>query len=85
MSITMKKLAAALSRFFDTSRWREIETAPFDRELELAVIDGEVRPVGGFCLRHGDDWFDAETLRPIQITATHWRSRWPLLFAVSCC
>ena len=83
--IVMKRLAAALLRVFDTSRWRDIETAPFDRELELGVIDGEIRTVGGFCLRHGDDWLDAETLKPVQVTATHWRSRWPVIFPVSCC
>jgi hypothetical protein len=83
--IAMKKLMAALLGFLDSSQWRDIETAPFDRELELAVIDGEVRPIDVFCLRHGDDWFDAETLKPIKVTATHWRSRWPLIFPVSCC
>lgn len=67
----MKRFAAALSRLLETSRWRDIETAPSDRELELAVIDSEVRPIGGFCLRHGNDWLDAETLRPIKVTATH--------------
>jgi hypothetical protein len=81
----MKNLLAALCRFLDTSRWRDIETAPSDRELELANIDGEVRLVAGFCLRHGGDWFDAETLRPIEVSATHWRRRWPVLFPVSCC
>ena len=84
-SIVMKKLAAALFRVLDTSRWRDIETAPFDRELELAVIDGEIRTVGRFCLRHGDDWLDVETLKPIKVTATHWRFRWPVIFPVSCC
>lgn len=84
-SIVMKKLAAALFRLLDTSRWRDIETAPFGRELELAIIDGEMRAVGGFCLRHGDDWLDAETLKPVKATATHWRFRWPVIFPVSCC
>lgn len=83
--MTMKKLAAMLSRLFDPSQWRDIETAPSDRELELAVIDGEVRPIGVFCLRHGDDWLDAETLRPIKVTATHWRFRGPVVFPISCC
>jgi len=81
----MKKLIAALGRLLDTSRWQDIETAPFDRELEVAVIDGDIRTAGVFCLRHGDAWFDAETLRPIKVTATHWRSRWPLILPVSCC
>ena len=83
--MAMKKLAAVLSRLFEPSQWRDIETAPSDRELELAVIDGEVRPIGVFCLRHGDDWLDAETLRPINVTATHWRFRWPMIFPASCC
>lgn len=81
----MQRLLVTLTRFLDTSQWRDIESAPFDRELELAVIDGEVRPISRFCLRHRDGWLDAETLRPIKLTATHWRSRWPLIFPVSCC
>jgi hypothetical protein len=83
--MAMKRLVSALFRLLDASRWREIETAPFDRELELAVIDGEVRPVSGFCLRHGDGWLDAETLRPIRVTATHWRFRWSVILPASCC
>jgi hypothetical protein len=83
--IMMKTLTSALYRFLDTSQWREIETAPFDRELELAIIDGDVCRTGGFCLRHKDNWLDAETLRPIEVTATHWRLRWPIFFPVSCC
>lgn len=81
----MKRFGVALIRFLDRSGWREIATAPFDRELELAVIDGAVRRTGVFCLRQGDDWLDAETLRPINVTATHWRFRWPLIFPYSCC
>jgi hypothetical protein len=83
--ITMKKLAAALFRLLDAPRWRDIQSAPFDRELELAVIEGDVCRVGGFCLRHGDDWLDAETLNPIKVNATHWRFRWPILLPASCC
>jgi hypothetical protein len=81
----MKRIAAALVRLFDGSRWRGIESAPFDRELELAVIDGDVRPIGVFCIRHGDDWLDAETLMPVRVAATHWRFRWPIIFPVNCC
>lgn len=84
-STDMKRLAAALFRLLDNSQWREIGTAPCGRELELAVIDGELCTIGGFCLRHGDTWLDAETLRPVKVTATHWRSRWPVIFPVSCC
>ena len=31
-----------LSRVFGASEWQDIATAPFDRELELAVIDSDV-------------------------------------------
>jgi hypothetical protein len=81
----VKTLAAALSRLFDTSLWRDIKTAPFDRELELGIDDGEVRPVAGSYFRHETDWFDAETLTPIKVNATHWRSRWSVIVPVSCC
>jgi len=37
------------------------------------------------CVRHGDGWLDAETLRPIKITATHWRFRPPAFLPMSCC
>ena len=74
-----------LSRAFGASEWREIATAPFDRELELAVIDGHVGVLDVSCLRHGDGWLDAETLKPVHIAATHWRFRqWGFLPA-SCC
>ena len=79
----MHRLAALLSRFVSASEWRDIATAPFDREIELAVIDGNAGVLR--CVRHGDRWLDAETLRPIQVTATHWRFR-PLAFVpMSCC
>ena len=81
----MKKLVAALFRLLDAPQWRDIQSAPFDREIELATIDDDGCRVSGFCLRHEGDWFDAETLRPIQVTATHWRFRWPVIFPVSCC
>jgi len=81
----MKSLTAALSRFFNRSGWRGIETARFDREIDLAVIDGNTELLGICCIRHADDWLDAETLKPIKVTATHWRFRWPLIFPVSCC
>lgn len=81
----MKRLVAALFRLLDTSRWQKIETAPCGRVLQLATIDGEVHPLEGFCLRHGDTWLDAETLRPVKVTATHWRAQWPVIFPASCC
>jgi hypothetical protein len=40
---------------------------------------------GRSCLRHGDGWLDTETLRPVEITATHWRYRPPPIQPMSCC
>lgn len=76
---------ARLSRLLRVVEWREIATAPFDREIELAVIDGDVGVLEGSCIRHGDGWLDAETLRPMTVAATHWRYRSPAMLPLSCC
>jgi hypothetical protein len=74
-----------LSRVFGAFEWQDIATAPFDRELELAVIDSHVGVLDCSYLRHGDGWLDAENLRPVDIAATHWRfRRWGFL-PVGCC
>ena len=80
----MNRLIAILSRLL-APQWREIATAPFDREIELAVIDDHVGLIEGSRLRHGDGWLDAETLLPVTVTATHWRYRRSLLLPMSCC
>jgi hypothetical protein len=80
----MRWLITLLSRLVNASEWHDIASAPFDREIELATMDGNVGVLVR-CVRHGDGWLDAETLRPIKITATHWRFR-PLAFLpMSCC
>lgn len=66
------------------SEWREIATAPLHRELELAQIGNEVGALG-FAVRYADGWLDAETLRPVTVTATHWRYRQPGILPFSCC
>ena len=81
----MRRLIVLLSRLFSAPEWREIATAPFDREIELAVIGDHVGLLEGSCLRHGEGWLDAETLRPMQMTATHWRYRRLLMLPMSCC
>ena len=79
----MAWLNSLLTRLAGTS-WREIATAPFDREIELAVISGEVGMLR-CCIRHGDNFLDAETLRPVEIEATHWRFRQAVILPVTCC
>jgi hypothetical protein len=81
----MNWVAALLSRIVSASEWRDIATAPFDRAIELAVIDGSVGVLNFPCLRHGEAWFDAETLKPVSVAATHWRYLQPAILPVSCC
>lgn len=55
--------------------WQPASTAPYDRDLELAVIDraGEHALVFA-CRRTGADmWIDALTGRLIEVHPTHWR------------
>lgn len=80
----MNRLKAFLSRLL-RNEWREIKSAPFDREIEVACINGDMNVSRSLCLRHGDGWLDAETLRPVEITATHWRYRWLVMLPMSCC
>ncbi|TYL83640.1 hypothetical protein FXB38_17785 [Bradyrhizobium cytisi] len=81
----MNWIADLWSRLPSPPGWREIATAPFDREIELAVIGDHVALLNRACLRHGNGWLDAETLRPVTVTATHWRYRTPTTLPMSCC
>ena len=80
----MKRVLSLLSRLLRND-WREIATAPFDRAIEVATIDGNTSVPGGSCLRHGDGWLDTETLRPVEIRATHWRYRRAVMRPMNCC
>jgi len=56
--------------------WKPIDTAPFDRDLELAVIDSRGTHLVAFaCRRLTDDgWLDVETNKQVYyIRPTHWR------------
>jgi hypothetical protein len=50
-----------------------ISSAPFDREIELAIIDDEFGLVGFSCPAMATGWLDQATLQPVKVTATHWR------------
>ena len=54
--------------------WLSIDTAPFDQDLELAVIDqsgehGLVFP----CRRALRGWIKSDTGEPVDVHPTHWR------------
>jgi len=55
--------------------WHKIPTAPFDRDLELAVIDenGVVHAIAFPCRRILGGWIRAQTMRQIDLRPTHWR------------
>jgi hypothetical protein len=54
--------------------WHEVSTAPFDRDLELAVIDTTgVHPIAFPCRRVLGGWIKAESTKRICVRPTHWR------------
>lgn len=54
--------------------WQSISTAPFDRDLELAVIDGDGPHALVFpCRRVPTGWIKSATKERIDISPTHWR------------
>lgn len=56
------------------SEWKVIAEAPFDDDLEVAVIeDEEVHRLATRCRRVPSGWIDAATGRRIEVHPTHWR------------
>jgi hypothetical protein len=54
--------------------WQSISTAPFDRDLELAVLDEDgVHALVFPCRRILDGWENSQTNARIEIRPTHWR------------
>jgi len=80
----MKRVMTLLSGLLRND-WREIASAPFDRAIEVATIDGNINVPGGAFVRHGNGWLDTETLRPVELTATHWRYPRAVMQPMSCC
>jgi len=56
------------------SAWHPIATAPFDRDLELAVVeDGDTHALLACCRRLRYGWVNAITGKPMDVNPTHWR------------
>ena len=62
------------------AQWKPIATAPFERDLELAVIDSAgVHALSFPCRRAADSWLNVETGKLLyNMRPTHWRE-WPPL------
>lgn len=57
-----------------TAMWQTIDSAPQDRDLELAVIDkGDIHALAFPCRRLRDGWINAITHARIEVRPTHWR------------
>jgi hypothetical protein len=54
--------------------WKGISTAPYDCDLELAVIDGNrVHPLIFACRRTASGWIKASNRERVLVSPTHWR------------
>ncbi|MFZ1989645.1 MAG: hypothetical protein WAW96_07710 [Alphaproteobacteria bacterium] len=57
-----------------SEHWQAIENAPFDRNLELALIDRDgLHKVVFACRRTPGGWVNAKTRQPTDVHPTHWR------------
>jgi hypothetical protein len=66
--------ATGFSAITMPTMWQTIRTAPFDIELELAVIDRDGPHTLVFpCRRALRGWIEAETGKKIAVRPTHWR------------
>lgn len=58
----------------DESVWEKISTAPYDRDLELAVIEaGRVHALVFACRRTASGWIKIPSMERVAISPTHWR------------
>lgn len=54
--------------------WHPITTAPYERDLQLSVIeDGEVYALVFPCRRKGVQWAHSLTGKLVAVDPTHWR------------
>jgi hypothetical protein len=57
--------------------WETIATAPYDRDLELAVIEANhVHSLVFACRRVPNGWVKVSTRERLAVSPTHWRP-WP--------
>lgn len=68
-------MLAILLHYGNIMTWFNIESAPFDRDLELMAIDanGKIHAVVFPCRRTVDGWIKTATGAILEIFPTHWR------------
>jgi hypothetical protein len=58
----------------DGRDWEKISTAPYNRDLELAVIEADrVYPLVFACRRTASGWIKGRSMERVVISPTHWR------------
>jgi hypothetical protein len=59
-------------------QWEPIASAPFDRDLELAVLDqGDVHALVFPCRRILGGWINSQTRARVEVWPSHWRDWQP--------
>ena len=59
----------------NAAMWQKVSSAPFDQDLELAVINHDGPHALVFpCRRVLGGWVNAETKERLDVRPTHWRS-----------
>jgi hypothetical protein len=72
--LTQIKADCAYSAINCIMDWNPINSAPFERDIELAVLDQSGEHLVAFACRRGvDGWLTARSNRPVDIHPTHWR------------
>jgi hypothetical protein len=55
--------------------WEKISTAPYDRDLELAVVEGDrVYALVFACRRIPSGWIRVPSMERVVVSPTHWRT-----------
>ena len=55
--------------------WQPITTAPYNRDLEVAVVEGvDAHTLVVRCRRTAGGWINAATGKRIDVNPTHWRN-----------
>ena len=55
--------------------WEKISTAPYGRDLEIAVIEKDhVHPLVFPCRRTADGWIKIPSMERVVVSPTHWRT-----------
>jgi hypothetical protein len=63
-----------ISRSAHSGEWQASVLAPYDRDLELAVIDYDgVHALVFPCRRVLHGWINADTRTSVEVRPTHWR------------